>query len=747
MKTHLFAFVLIFVTATAFAETPKSTLPLPDSGDVTLPLDEYNKLLELASRPIKKPDVAPQNFSIKCADLKFRVDGSSVVGNVQLEGEVFKKGVIKVPLVKGMTTFDAKQDGKGVPLQQENGTQLAILNGPADFVITLNAGLPLRIEAGRASFSLPAPASSSAQLTLVVPGEHTFVNISPGLITGRTSASGNTTIEATLVPGQPASIWWATRETTAQAPPKEVRSLSDIKTLISVSESELRVAALADVNVVQGEPSEFEIAIPEGYEVTGVTGASLESTETYGNQLTLKVTGSQHHQFLISLERSITDTKTTAPFLTFKNAQRETGEVLVEGAGTMELTATEGGGLKRMDVKETSVYLRALAHSSPQAAFRFHRQPNEQPTLTLAWTRFPDSSVLAAVAETAAVTTLVTSEGKTLTEIKLTVKNQAQPFLKVALPPDVSILSAEVAGERVKPVQGPDGNRVPLLHPGFRPSGPYEVSFVFMHAGAPFAKKGGSELTLPSMDLPISMLNWELFLPERYQVKDFGGDVISAGLLPLAFREEVNGTGSGGGIGIGSGAAIGMSVGGSVDSFYVPDAGFPGQLGGVVLDPSGAVVSGARVSITNWGTGVTMSAITNSAGRWIVSNFPSGAGKLRVESNGFQNLEQSFNYDASRPAQYLSKLSLGSTTETIEVSAQVVNAPMNARNYQQLAQLESTAKKQIANPSANVVNLQRRVAGVLPVAIDVPRTGTSFQFARTLVLDEETKVTFSYKSR
>jgi hypothetical protein len=244
MKTYPFAFVLILVTVAMFAQPQKSPLPLPDSGDVTLPLDEYNKLLELASRPVKKPDVAPQNFSIKCADLKFRVDGSSVVGSVQLDGEVFKKGVIKVPLVKGMTTFDAKQDGKGVPLQQENGTQIAILNGPADFVITLNAGLPLRIDAGRASFSLPAPASSSAQLTLVVPGEHTFVNISPGLITGRASAGGNTIIEATLVPGQPASIWWATRETALQAPPKEVRFLADIKTLISVSESELRIAAM-----------------------------------------------------------------------------------------------------------------------------------------------------------------------------------------------------------------------------------------------------------------------------------------------------------------------------------------------------------------------------------------------------------------------------------------------------------------------------------------------------------------------
>jgi hypothetical protein len=33
------------------------------------------------------------------------------------------------------------------------------------------------------------------------------------------------------------------------------------------------------------------------------------------------------------------------------------------------------------------------------------------------------------------------------------------------------------------------------------------------------------------------------------------------------------------------------------------------------------------------------------------------------------------------------------------------------------------------------------------VPVEVPRAGTSFAFVRPLVLDEETKVTFSYKSR
>jgi len=46
-----------------------------------------------------------------------------------------------------------------------------------------------------------------------------------------------------------------------------------------------------------------------------------------------------------------------------------------------------------------------------------------------------------------------------------------------------------------------------------------------------------------------------------------------------------------------------------------------------------------------------------------------------------------------------------------------------------------------------VLDLQKRVASVLPVRIDVPRAGNSYHFARALVLDEETRVTFSYKTK
>jgi hypothetical protein len=284
-----------------------------------------------------------------------------------------------------------------------------------------------------------------------------------------------------------------------------------------------------------------------------------------------------------------------------------------------------------------------------------------------------------------------------------------------------------------------------------------------MHAGTPFAKKGGSELSLPRMDVPINLLQWEVFLPEQYKLKDFGGDVLAANLVPTTFEsdKEVAEYGAaiaaprGTGGGIGSGRAGGV-VGGIFNNSGANGVMLPGQLGGVVTDPSGAVAPNAHVTVTNTDTGFSSSTVTDSSGRWLISNFPAGRVHATVETRGFKTEARDMAYDSNQPLNYSTTLQLGAASEQVEVSAEAPTAnedsrlstSINGRNYAQLQQLESNAKRQEQNAaSANVMNLQRRVAGVLPVAIEVPRTGTSFQFVRPLVLDEETKVTFSYKTK
>lgn len=749
MKASLWIAILT-ISVAALAQQ-KSELPLPDPGNVTLSLEEYNKLLELAGKPVKKPDQPPLPYALKRADLKLRVNSETVQGTIQLEGEVFKKGATKVPLVTDMTILnarqqDARQDGKSLPLEQEGGKHVVVLGGPAEFTVALDAGLPLNIEAGRASFSLPAPEAGSVRLAMVIPGDHTNVKINPGLITARNSDNGQTTIEAALVPGRMTNIWWATREVATPAVPHEVRFLSSVKTLVSVDDAGLKVAALSDLTMLQGDITQFEVEIPEGYEVTGASGATLVSSDVQGNTLLLNVSGGaqRNHEFLISMERALNATQADAPLISFKNSQRETGEVLVEGVGTMELTAKESGGLKRIDWKEVNPYLRSLSRFSPQAAFRYHRQPSETPRLALEWVRFADSSVLAAVAERAIVTTLVTSDGKSLTEVRLVLRNQAQPYLKVPLPQGASILTADVAGEPVKLGIDKDGSsQVPLLRSGFKPSGPYEVSFVFMHSGAPFAKKGGSELALPQMELPISLLQWEVFLPEQYKVKDFGGDAVPTSLLPPSTQQLLNENDE---------DVTMKDVENSSASVYSYDSNgnfslsppLPGQLGGFVTDPSGAVVPNAQISIVDTNNGNTITATTDQAGHWIASNIPSGRFKVSATMPGFKTYVREITNDASRPLNYNFRLNVGAVAEEVTVMAEGASTVDTQRAEREAKQ---RAKEMQNAASVNVANLQQRVAGVLPVRVDVPRTGNSYRFVRPLVLAEETKVTFSYNSR
>jgi hypothetical protein len=353
------------------------------------------------------------------------------------------------------------------------------------------------------------------------------------------------------------------------------------------------------------------------------------------------------------------------------------------------------------------------------AAFRYQRSA-AAPGLALDVKRFADAGVLAAVADRAVATTLVTSEGRALTEVLLELQNRAQPFLRVTLPAGASMVSVDVAGETAKPVLGADGIRVPLLRPGFRPSGTYQVSFVFLHAGTPFSRKGELEMTLPRMDIPVGIVEWEVFAPERYSVRAIGGNVIDVQKLGVttAFGSAGRDYGTVAGF-------SGATFRGPVRISFAND-GLPGQIRGRATDSTGAVLPGVTIDLQ---TAVgPKRAVTGSDGTYSISGVASGEVTASASLQGFQPATTSFLFD-QRPRQLEFELEIGSLTETVTVAAE---SPIPART---------------APPSQNVINLQRRTAGVLPIRVDVPRAGTSHQFVKPLVVDQETVVRLRYKRR
>jgi len=385
-----------------------------------------------------------------------------------------------------------------------------------------------------------------------------------------------------------------------------------------------------------------------------------------------------------------------------------------------------------MDVREVDPSLAAAARQALLAAYRYQRTAELPPSLALNVRRFADAEVLAAVAERAVATTLVTKEGRALTEVTMWIRNRAQPFMKVSLPPGAAMLSVEVGGAPAKPVEGRDGSRVPLLRPGFRPDGTYVVSFIYIHAGTPFLKKGDMQMTLPRMDVPVNVVEWELFVPDEFRVDRFAGDMFDATLVAADLVQPVTVPA------YSSGAAGGL---GSVRPLALPQAG---QINGRVTDQTGVPLPGVTVALESGGRRQT--AVTDATGTYVLFNVPSGRISLSGDLQGFVTTRRAVQFD-QRGQQVNMTLAVGSVSETVTVTADTPLIQTQQSTIDRVTRNDPQNKKAEEAPSLNVQNLQRRASGVLPVRMEVPRAGTSHRFVKPLVIDEEPSVTFRYKRR
>jgi len=736
LKTRAFAVVFVACTASAAAQQPLRPNESPRS--VTLSLAEYNRLIDLAGRPAAEPAVAPVASVLASADLRVRVERDTARGVFTLSGDVLRAGISRVGLMSGATLIEASVAGRPVPLTADGQAHTALLPGPGPFSLALEWGAPLAFAPGRASFVLPVPPSGTARATIDLPGDQADVHLSAGLVTRRSISAGRTIVEATLDPGSSTEVWWSMRDSAPAAAAREVRTLADVMTLLTLGDSDVRMVALVDVTVVQGEPRTLEIRLPPEYELTSISGGSLVSSDQRdgGVVLTVGEPAARRHQFLVSLERQHEggSFRLDTGVVTLPDAQRERGEIALEGVGTLELTAAEREGMHRIDVRELDHALQSLARLPILSAFRYQRSAAATAGLALDVKRFADAGVLAAVADRAVATTLVTTEGRALTEIVLTVQNRAQPFLKVTLPAGASIVSVDVAGEAAKPVLGADGTRVPLLRPGLRPSGSYAVTFVYLHAGTPFARKGEMQMALPRMDMPVGIIEWEVFVPDNYSVRATDGNVIDRRSI-----EKIAGTWSGGkdGSRVGSGLAPGAGggVGGGIYQVAAPGA-LAGQIRGKVADTTGGVLPGVTVVLEAGRS--RQVATTGPDGSFLLSAVPSGPVTIVAEIAGFLPASHSFVFD-QQPQQVDFSLPVAGVAESMAVTTDVSGHFDRSKSRE--------APPPPAKPSQNVINLQRRAAGVLPVRVDVPRAGTSHQFVKPLVVDQEATVMFRYKRR
>jgi Carboxypeptidase regulatory-like domain len=96
---------------------------------------------------------------------------------------------------------------------------------------------------------------------------------------------------------------------------------------------------------------------------------------------------------------------------------------------------------------------------------------------------------------------------------------------------------------------------------------------------------------------------------------------------------------------------------------------------GTVTDTSGAVVPGATVTMTNVGTNVSQTTVSNASGDYVFTLLQVGNYSEKVEAKGFKTfLTPSLALSAGDRARVDAKLEVGDVTQTVEVSGSVAPA-------------------------------------------------------------------------
>jgi len=92
------------------------------------------------------------------------------------------------------------------------------------------------------------------------------------------------------------------------------------------------------------------------------------------------------------------------------------------------------------------------------------------------------------------------------------------------------------------------------------------------------------------------------------------------------------------------------------------------EVSGIVLDPSGAVIPNATVSLHNTSTSHLAHTLSDESGKFHFASLRKGSYVVQVSSLGFKQAQRNFYLQTGDRAQLSARLEVGATTQTVEVS-------------------------------------------------------------------------------
>ncbi len=156
-----------------------------------------------------------------------------------------------------------------------------------------------------------------------------------------------------------------------------------------------------------------------------------------------------------------------------------------------------------------------------------------------------------------------------------------------------------------------------------------------------------------------------------------------------------------------------------------------GRLEGTIFDPTGAVVSGTKVSLQNLGTGATRTYTTGADGLYVFFAMPSGEYELTAEALHFATKRERIQVATSETTNRNLTLGVGPQSSTVEVLGEAPGL-LDTTDAQLSTTRTDLELSNLPSSGRNMISLIHLAPGVQ--AMNNPRGGSTFGGGGSLVL-------------
>lgn len=513
---HKFVFLALALTA-APAWADEVRIPL---SEWSRSQDELTSLREANARRAREPAVIVGETLYEG-----RSDGRSLNLTLTLRAQLANSDQFKTLPVVGANAVivSAKHGDKAIALSVQGGHWVwhTRARGPVELTVALV--IPPRGPRGSIEYGFDVVESPVTTLSMWFPAADLSPQVAKAVSTEVTPKDGGTQMQAILRPTNAIHIV-GFKDIDVDGTRAEAKLYAETLNLVSLGDDSVELFSVIDVTILYAPARKFRVELPTGFEVVSADGEGAFSytVETIDHHPVLVGETAfgmrQHYEISLRLKRGLgpDEARVRVPVPRLLDVERNTGFVAVEIPGKLSIESVDGEDLVAIDVRELPGAMVESSVTPLVSAFRYAGKPKPS-WLMLA--RYPEKALAAGGIDHVRATSVVTADGRMMSDLTFTIRNSFQQHLVLDLGDERTVKSAVLGGAPIKPSRDERGRTLlPLMRSRQGPNGlePFTVQLVYEQRLDPLGGFGQRQLSLPRLEVPVSSMKWSLYIPGPY---------------------------------------------------------------------------------------------------------------------------------------------------------------------------------------------------------------------------------------